>query len=116
MAKCFGKSGYEMHVTCVILRNNDNKLVKKTYIVFIGKAPQDVGAVITIYERCLEQIKVDMPHIKFLVDMSDNAGHYHNEVLFSWKAQWPPKNVGIQFVETMFNERQAGKDHCDRDK
>ena len=86
MAKWFGKSGIGMHVMCVIFRNNDNKFVKKTYIVFIGKAPQDVGAV-TIYEKCLEQIKVDMPHIKFLVDKSDNAGCYHNEVLFSWKAQ-----------------------------
>ena len=95
MAKWFGKSGNGMHVMCVIFRNNDNKLVKKTYIVFIGKAPQDVGAVLTIYEKCLEQIKVDMPHIKFLVNKSDNAGCYHNEVLFSWKAQSPPKNVGI---------------------
>ena len=35
-----------------------------------------------------------MPHIKIFVDNSDNAGCYHNEV---------------------FNERQAGKDQCDKD-
>ena len=115
MAKSFGKSGHGMHVMCVVFRNNDNKLVKKAYIVFTGKAPQDVGTVITIYEKCLEEITVDMPHIKFLVDKSDNPGCYHNEVLFCWKAQWSPKNVAIQFVETMFNERQVGKDQCDRD-
>ena len=105
MVKWFQKSGHRMHVMCVVFRNNGNRLVKKTYVVFIGKAPQDVVAVITIYEKCLEQIKVDMPHKKFIVDKSDNAGCYHNEVLFSWKAQSPTKNVGIQFVETMFDEK-----------
>ena len=34
-----------------------------------------------------------MPHIKVFIDKSDNSGCYHNEV---------------------FNERQAGKDHCDK--
>ena len=115
MAKWFGKSGHGMHVMCVIFRNSAGTIVKRTYIVFIGKAPQDYGAVITIYEKCLMQIKKDTPHIKFLVDKSDNAGCYHNEDLFSWKAQWPHKNVGLKFILTMFNERQAGKDQCDRD-
>ena len=115
MAKWFGKAGHGMHVMCVIFRNGEGKLVKRTYIVFIGKASQDVGAVITIYEMCLRQIKTDSPNIKYIIDKSDNAGCYHTEVLFAWKAQWPQKNVGINFIETMFNERQAGKDQCDRD-
>ena len=67
---------------------------------------------LTIYKKCLEQIQVDMPHI---VDKSDNAGCYPDEVLCSWEAQWPPKNVGIQFVETIFNEGQTGKDQCDKE-
>ena len=46
---------------------------------------------------------------------SDNAGCYHNEVLFSWKAHWPKKNLDITFLETIFNERQSGKNQCDRD-
>ena len=36
-----------------------------------------------------------MPHIKIFVDKSDNAGCYHNEV---------------------FNERQAGKGQCYRQR
>ena len=47
--------------------NNDNKLVKKNYIVFISKVTQDVRAVITIYKKHLEQIKVNIPLLKFLV-------------------------------------------------
>ena len=35
--------------------------------------------------------------------------------MFSWKAQWPRKALGIQFEETIFNEHQSGKDQCDRD-
>ena len=68
-----------------------------------------------IYEACLRQIQVDAPHIKFIIDKSDNAGCYHNEIPFSWKAHWPQKNLGLRILETMFNERQAGKDQCDRD-
>lgn len=52
MANWFGKSGNGMHVVCVIFKNN-NQFVKRTYIAFIGKAPQNVGAVIAIYESCL---------------------------------------------------------------
>ena len=68
-----------------------------------------------IYQVCLEQLKMDSPQIKFIVDKSDNAGCYHTETLFSWKAQWPKKNTGHVFKDTTFNERQAGKDQCDRD-
>ena len=118
MEKWFRKSGHGMHVMCVVFRNNDNKLAKKTFTVFIGKVAQDVRAVITIYEKCLEQIKVDIPLIEFLVDkwtIQDAITICLAKILFSWKAQWPPKNVGIQFVETIFNERQADRDQYDRD-
>ena len=115
MAKWFGKAGHGMHVLCFIFKNEDKKLVKCTYIVFIGKAPQDVGIVMPIYEACLKQIKNDSPNIKFIIDKSDNAGCYHNEVLFSWKAHWPHRVLGMGFLETIFNERQAGKDQCNRD-
>ena len=115
MAKWFGKAGNGMHVACCIFRGPDGNLIKRTYILFIGKAAQDVAAVMSIYAACLKQIKKDVPHITKLVDKSDNAGCYHTETLFAWKYHWPPKNVGMQFIETMFNERQAGKDQCDRD-
>ena len=49
------------------------------------------------------------------MDKSDNADCYHNEVLFTWKATWPQKSLNISFIETIFNERQSGKDQCDRD-
>lgn len=101
-------------MTCCIFKGPDGKLVKRTYIVVIGKASQDVSAVIAIYEACLQQIKADSPQIEFLIDKSDNAGCYHTEVLFAWRHHWPPKSVGMKFLETMFNERQAGKDQCDR--
>jgi hypothetical protein len=65
MTEWLGKSGHGMRV---IFRNSAGTIVKCTYILFIGKAPQDYGAVITIYEKCLMQIKEDTPHIKFLED------------------------------------------------
>ena len=104
MAKYFRKFGHGMHVIRVVLRNNANKLVEKTYLVLIGKATQDVGAVITIYEKCLEQIKVNMPHKKFLVE---NAGCYHNEVLFSWKAVATKKMLmlKINVTDTVLQQR-----------
>jgi len=115
MSNWFGKSGNGMHVSCVILRDPvTNKLKKRTYITFIGKAAQDAGCVMAIYKSLLQQIKKDFPHIKSLIDKSDNAGCYHNESLFNWKALWPP-TINLYFKETMFNERQAGKDQCDRD-
>lgn len=99
MSNWFGKSGNGMHIMCLIFRNDKNKLVKRTYIVFIGKSSQNVGAVIAIYQVCLQQIKEDAPNIKFIIDKSDNAGCYHTETLFAWKAQWPPKNTGILSTE-----------------
>ena len=55
------------------------------------------------------------PHLNYIIDISDNAGCYHNKVLFSWKAQWPRKTLGLQFGETIFDEHHSGKDQCDRD-
>ena len=96
------------------MKDEKGELFKKTYIAFVGAAPQDVGAVIAIYETCLKQVKEDFPHLKFVIDKSDKAGCYHNETFFFWKATWP-KTIGLKFKETMFNERQSGKDQCDRD-
>ena len=56
------------------------------YITFIGKAAQDVGSVIAIYQFLLCQLQTDFPHIKYIINKSDNAGCYHNKVLFTWKA------------------------------
>ena len=104
-----------MECTFHVIRDPvSQKLRKRTYITFIGKAPQDSGCVMVIYQSLLEQIKKDFPFVKHLIDKSDNAGCYHNESLFSWKAYWPLK-MGLMFKETMFNERQSGKDQCDRD-
>ena len=91
------------------------KFKKRTYITFIGKAAKDVGSVIAIYQSLLRQLQTDFPHIKYIIDKSDNAGCHHNEVLFTWKAIWPRKTLNISFIETVFNERQSGKDQCDRD-
>ena len=91
MAKWFGKASHGMHVMCCIFKDDGGKLVIRTYIVFIGKASQDVGAVyivfigkasqdvgavMAIYETCLRQIRVHAPHIEFLIDKLINAGCY----------------------------------------
>ena len=111
MSDWFGKSGNGMHVMCVLFKSGD-KLVKKTYITFIGKSPQGAAAVIAIYQECLQQLRKDYPHLTFVVDKSDNAGCYHNDILIAWKSVWPEANTGHVFVETTFNERQAGKHTC----
>ena len=124
----FGKAGNGIHVSCVIMKDNSDpdpiegpldeahevKFKKRAYVTFIGKAAQDVGSVIAIYQSLLRQLQTNFPHIKYIVDISDNAGCYHNEVLFTWKVIWPQKNLNISFIETVFNERQSGKDQCDR--
>ena len=99
MRSWFGKAGNGKHVSCVILRDettshntDDNtndasveKLRKRTYITFISKALQDVGSIMAIFQSVLKQRKVDFPHIKYIIDKSNNARCYHNEILFTWK-------------------------------
>ena len=63
MSKWFGKAGNGMHVMCVIYKADDN-FRKRTYINFIGKSSQDVGSVMAIYESCLQQLVIDLPHVK----------------------------------------------------
>ena len=99
MRSWFGKAGMRMHVSCVIMKDDSSVLEnpeaapteeerfrKRTYITFIGKAPQDVGSVIAIYQSLLHQLQIDFPNIKYIIDKPDNACCYHNEVLFIWKA------------------------------
>ena len=59
------------------------------HLTFIVKVKQDQGAVMTIYQTVLKQLKEDFPHFDFIIDKSDNAGCYHKEVLFAWKVHWP---------------------------
>ena len=92
-----------MHVSCVIMKDNSDqdqteepldealevKFKKQIYITFIGKAGQDVRSVIAIYQFLLHQLQTDFPHIKYIINKSDNAGCCHNEILYTWKAIWP---------------------------
>ena len=129
MRSWFGKAGMGMHVCYVIMKNDssvpekpeaapteEKRFKKRTYITFIGKAEQDVGSVIAIYQSFLHHLQIDFPNIKYIIDKSDNAGCYHNEVLFTWKATCPRKTFNISFIEIIFNETQTGKDQCDRER
>ena len=120
MANWFGKAGMGMHVSCVIMKDaeraNPNEMHKKrTYLTFTGKAKQDQGAVMAIYQSVLKQLKEDFPHLESIIDKFENAGCYHNEVLFPWKVHWLRSNLNLKFLQTFFNERQSGKDQCDCD-
>ena len=53
---------------------HEAKFKEQTYITFIGKAVQDVGCVIAIYQSLLHQLQTNFPHIKNIIDISDNAG------------------------------------------
>ena len=46
MVKRFGKTRHGMHMINVTFKNNEKQLAKRTYNVFIGKAPPDAGTVI----------------------------------------------------------------------
>ena len=123
MRNWFGKVRNGMHASCVIMKEDSDpdqteepldeahelKYKKRTYITFIGKAVQDVGSVITIYQSLLHQHQTNFPHIKYIIDISNNAGCYHNEILFTWKAIWSRKALNISFIETIFNEQHQGK-------
>ena len=82
-------AGMGIHVSCVIMKDaelaNQNEIhyKKRTYFTFIGKAKQDQGAVLAIYQSVLKQLKEDFPHLESIIDKSDSAGCYHNEVLFA---------------------------------
>ena len=114
-------AGMGIHVSCVIMKDaelaNQNEIhyKKRTYFTFIGKAKQDQGAVLAIYQSVLKQLKEDFPHLESIIDKSENAGCYHNEVLFAWKVHWPRSNLNLKFLQTFFNERQSVKDQCDCD-
>ena len=118
MVNWFGKAGMGMHVSCIIMKDAQrpvpNKIHHKkgTYLTFIGKAKQDQGAVMAIYQSVLKQLKEDFPHLESIINKSDNAGCYHNEVLFAWKVHWPRSNLNLKFLQTLFNERQSGKYQC----
>ena len=102
-----------MHVSCVIMKDaeraNPNEIhyKKRTYLTFIGKAKQDQGAVMAIYQSVLKQLKEDFSHLDSIIDKSDNAGCYH---LFALKVHWPRSNLNLKFLQTRFNERHSGKD------
>ena len=67
MRSWFGKAGNGMYVPCIIMKDNSDpdqteepldeprevKFKKRTYITFIGKAAQDAGSVIPIYQSFL---------------------------------------------------------------
>ena len=82
MANWLGKAGIGMNVSCVALKqpkqndedSGEGSFKKRTYITFIGKANQEVGAVMGIYQSELKQVKKDFPSIRFIKDKSDNAG------------------------------------------
>ena len=57
--------------------------LQETHLTFIGKAKQDQGAVMAIYQSVLKQLKEDFPHLESIIGKSDGAGCYHNEVLFA---------------------------------
>ena len=63
----------------------------------------------------MKQLKQDFSHLESIIDKSDNAGCYHNEVLFAWKVHWPQSNLILKFLQTLLNEKQSGKDQCDHD-
>ena len=52
-----------MHVSCVIMKDAERANLseilykKRTYLTFIGKAKQDQGAVMAIYQSVLKQLK-----------------------------------------------------------
>ena len=80
---------------------NPNKIhyKKRTYLTFIGKAKQVQGTVMAICQSVLKQIKEDFPHLESIIDKSDNAGCYHNEVLFALKFHWPRSNLNLKFLK-----------------
>ena len=57
---------------------------------------------------------MDFSHLHYIIYKSDNAGCYHNAILFSCLAQWPRKALELKFEETIFNESLSGIDQCDR--
>ena len=106
MSDWFGKAENGMHVMCVLFKEGD-RLVKKAYLK--GKASQGVGFVMAVYGECLKQLAKDVPRLHYIIDKSDNAGCYHTEMLFTWKAYWSSSHTGHIILQTSLNERQADK-------
>ena len=50
MPKLFGKAGMGMHIACVIVKDQEENLKKRTYVVFIDNASQNTARVIAIYQ------------------------------------------------------------------
>ena len=76
-----------------------DRLAKKAYLK--GKASQGVGFVMAVYGECLKQLAKDVPLLHYIIDKSDNAGCYHTEMVFPWKAilaiisHWPHNTSNI---------------------
>ena len=101
--------GWEMYVSYVVIKDvkravpNELHCNKYTDFTFTGKAKQDEGAVMAIYQSVLKQLK-DFPCLESIIDKYDNSGCSHNEVLFAWKVHWLQSNLNLRFLKILFNE------------
>ena len=66
MEEWFCKKEISGHVNCFFLRNNEQKLIKATYLTFIGKCSQDMAASSYVFKNDLEQFHADFPNVKFI--------------------------------------------------
>jgi hypothetical protein len=77
MTDWFGKRGISNHMDCVFTVNDHGEIQKVTYVTLIDNCAQDTYGVLCVFEHVLKQVLQDFPHIKYIMDRSDNAGYVY---------------------------------------
>ncbi|CAH1252459.1 Hypp9299 [Branchiostoma lanceolatum] len=108
----FGKRGLPWHIS-VAHRRCDASILVETFIHLFQTCTQDSSSVVSILQHTVQQLKEELPTLQSIYIRSDNAGCYHNTLLFQ-AAKHINQTAGVTIRRIDYCDPQGGKGSCDR--
>ncbi|XP_066270491.1 uncharacterized protein [Branchiostoma lanceolatum] len=108
----FGKRGLPWHIS-VAHRRCDASIFVETFIHLFQTCTQDSSSVVSILQHTVQQLKEELPTLQSIYIRSDNAGCYHNTLLFQ-AARHINQTTGVTIRRIDYCDPQGGKGSCDR--
>jgi hypothetical protein len=115
----FGKRGYAWHVNFLVYYKWDAKNEKPVPVYvsldqIMSNGNKKCGmAVLALMEAAMTKISSEIPHLKYLVIVSDNASNYHRKELVLSIPILSAMSNGLLIRRLMHTETQDGKGGCD---
>jgi hypothetical protein len=75
---------------------------------------QDGLAVLSDLEALMVKVSIELPHLKYAILKSDNAGAYHKKELLLAIPLLNAMSKGLKVARVIHSETQDGKDVCDQ--